>query len=373
VIFAGVGLLSAFLLTTERPVEAADTKTMDATIEKALVYLKKAQADDGSWSSAKSPGCTGIIVAGLLESGKVTPDDPMVAKALKYIESLVNEKGHIAGKDPKNQLLNYVTSVNVMALKAANKGGKYDQVIANAAKFLKSIQWTEGQGKEEKDDFYGGAGYDSKSRPDLSNQSFFLEALKASGVPQDDPAFKKAAVFVSRCQNLKSEFNDRPWAGKIDDGSFIYSAAGGGQTKVESADGALVGYGSMTYAGIKSLIYCGISKQDPRIKRAYEWTCKHYTLDANPGMPGSPKEKSERGLYYYYHSMAKCLEAMEVNEVVDSAGNKHDWRTEMVEAIAKRQKADGSWTNENDGWLEGDPNLVTGYVLLTLSHCRAKK
>jgi squalene-hopene/tetraprenyl-beta-curcumene cyclase len=373
VLFAGVGLLSAFLLTTERPVEAADTKTMDATIEKALAYLKKAQADDGSWSSAKSPGCTGIIVTGLLESGKVTPDDPMVAKALKYIESLVNEKGHIAGKDPKNQLLNYVTSVNVMALKAANKGGKYDQAIANAAKFLKSIQWTEGQGKEEKDDFYGGAGYDSKSRPDLSNQSFFLEALKASGVPQDDPAFKKAAVFVSRCQNLKSEFNDRPWAGKIDDGSFIYSAAGGGQTKVESADGALVGYGSMTYAGIKSLIYCGVSKDDPRIKKAYEWTCKHYTLDANPGFPSTPKEKSERGLYYYYQGMAKCLEAMGVNEVVDSAGNKHDWRTELVEAIAKRQKADGSWTNENDGWLEGDPNLVTGYVLLTLSHCKAKK
>ena len=52
-------------------------------------------------------------------------------------------------------------------------------------------------------------------------------------MPKDDPAFKKALVFVSRCQNLKSEHNDQPWAGKINDGSFIYTAADGGETKVD--------------------------------------------------------------------------------------------------------------------------------------------
>ena len=71
---------------------------------------------------------------------------------------------------------------------------------------------------------YGGAGYDSKSRPDLSNTQFFLDALKAAGVPKDDPALKKALIFVSRCENLKGkEYNDQPWAGKINDGSFIYT------------------------------------------------------------------------------------------------------------------------------------------------------
>jgi squalene-hopene/tetraprenyl-beta-curcumene cyclase len=37
--------------------------------------------------------------------------------------------------------------------------------------------------------------------------------------------------------------------------------------------------------------------------------------------------------------------------------------------LARRQRPDGSWLNENDRWLEGDPNLVTGYVLLTLAYC----
>ncbi len=156
-------------------------------------------------------------------------------RALKYIESLINPKaGHIAGKDPRVQLQNYVTCVNVQALVEAGRES-YKPVIADAAKFLRKLQWDEAEGKDKSSDFYGGAGYDSKSRPDLSNTQFFLDALVAAGVPKDDPAFKKAAIFVSRCQNLKGEGNDQPWADKINDGSFIYSPAAGGATKVQDA------------------------------------------------------------------------------------------------------------------------------------------
>src|SRR5262249_21129544 len=148
------------------------------------------------------------------------------------IESLVNDKdGHIAGQAPRVQLQNYVTSVNVMALAAANREDKYKAVIGNAAEFLKKLQFDEGEGKTPSDDFYGGEGYDSKSRPDLSNTQFFLDALQAAGVPSDDPAVKRALIFVSRCQNLKGEHNDRPWAGDVNDGSFIYTAADGGESK----------------------------------------------------------------------------------------------------------------------------------------------
>jgi squalene-hopene/tetraprenyl-beta-curcumene cyclase len=294
----------------------------------------------------------------------------MAAKALSYIESLVNEKaGHIAGKSPAVGLQNYVTSVNVMALVEAKREGKYKKIIGDATAFLKKLQWDEEEGKNPSDNFYGGAGYDSKSRPDLSNTQMFLDALKDAGVSPDDPALKKALVFVSRCQNLKGEHNDQPWAGKINDGSFIYSAAHGGQTKSEKLpDGSLMGYGSMTYAGIKSMIYCGVSKDDPRIKKAYEWITKHYTLDANPGMPRS---QAQWGLYYYYHTMAKCLATLGIDEVVDAAGNKHDWRADITAALAKRQRPDGSWINENH-WMEADPNLVTGYALMALSYCKPK-
>jgi len=342
----------------------------DAVVDKAIAFLKTSQNADGSWGRPpQNRGVTGVIVTGLLQTGKATPDDPMVAKALKFIESLIDTKaGHIAGHDAAMGLQNYVTSINVMALQAANRPEKYKAVVGDAVKFLKKLQWDEEEGKKAEDDFYGGAGYDSKSRPDLSNTQMFLDALKAAGVPGDDPAVKKALVFVSRCQNLKSEFNDRPWAGKINDGSFIYSAAGGGQTKTSDDPNApLTGYGSMTYAGVKSMIYAGVGKDDERFKKALEWISKNYTVDANPGMP---KELAQRGLYYYYHTMAKTLDVLGQPEFTDAAGVKHDWKADIVAALAKRQKPDGSWVNDNPRWLEGDPNLDTGYALMALAHCR---
>jgi squalene-hopene/tetraprenyl-beta-curcumene cyclase len=347
-------------------------KQWDQLVDRAITYLRASQAADGSFSRDKSPGVTGVVLTGLLSTGRLSPDDPMAVRVLQYIESLVNSKaGHIAGKDPKPQLQNYVTSVNVMALSAANRADRYKKVIGDAGEFLKHLQWDEEEGKSPSDDFYGGAGYDSQSRPDLSNTQFFLDALKAAGVPPNDPAYKRALVFVSRCQNLKGEHNDQPWAGKINDGSFVYSAAGGGQTKsdVLPDGGGLVGYGSMTYAGIKSMIYCGVSKEDARIKKAYEWIAKHYTVEVNPGMP---KDRAQWGLFYYYHTMAKCLAILGVDEVVDPAGVKHDWRADIVSVLAKRQRPDGSWINENH-WMEADANLVTGYALMALGHCKPKQ
>jgi squalene-hopene/tetraprenyl-beta-curcumene cyclase len=347
-----------------------DSRQWNTTVDKAIRYLQSSQAEDGSWSREKSPGVTGVVLTGLLGVGKVGPEDPMAVHALKYIESLVNPKAHhIAGKDPTVQLQNYVTSINVMALKAANREDRYKKVIGDAVEFLKRLQWDEEEGKSPMDDFYGGAGYDSKSRPDLSNTQFFLDALQAAGLPKDDPAYKKALIFVGRCQNLKGEHNDQAWAGKINDGSFIYSAAGGGQTKAEVLpNGGLLGYGSMTYAGIKSMIYCGVSKDDPRVQKAYEWIRKHYTVDENPGMP---KVNAQWGLYYYYHTMAKTLALLGVDEVVDTAGKKHNWRADITAALARRQRADGSWVNQNH-WMEADPNLVTGYALMALSYCKPR-
>jgi squalene-hopene/tetraprenyl-beta-curcumene cyclase len=375
---SGLLLAGLFALLLSVPPAAragADPKTWNDAVDRALAYLRKHQNDDGSWgkSEQEKVGATGLILTGLLQTGKVGADDPMVEKGLKYVESLINPRaGHIAGNNPRIQLQNYVTCINVLALVSA-KRDSYKAVVADAAKFLRKLQWDEGEGKSREDDFFGGAGYDSKSRPDLSNTQFLLDALVAAGVPKDDPAFQKAAVFVSRCQNLKGEHNDQKWAGKINDGTFIYSAAGGGQTKTQdkpNEDGGLPGYGSMTYAGIKSLIYCGVSKDDPRIQKALEWIRKNYTLDANPGMPDV---RAQWGLYYYYHTMAKCLDTLGLDEVTDPAGKKHDWRAELTTTLARRQQENGSWRNDNGHWMEADPNIVTGYALMALSHCKPKK
>jgi squalene-hopene/tetraprenyl-beta-curcumene cyclase len=370
-----LSLLGAVLLAVlpvPAPAVGPDVAEWNKTVDKAIAYFRKTQGPDGSWGSAQSPGITGIVVTGLLKTGRVGPKDPMIEKALGYIEALINTReGHIAGKNPRVGLQNYVTCVNVLALVAADRPS-YKAVVADATKFLRKLQWDEGEGKKRDSDFYGGAGYDSKSRPDLSNTQMFIDALVAAGIPKDDPAFQKALIFVSRCQNLKSEHNDQPWAGKRNDGSFIYTAAMGGDTKVQDKpdpDGGLPGYGSMTYAGIKSLIYCGVSKDDIRLKQAIAWVRKNYSVEGNPGMP---PVRSHWGLYYYYHTMAKCLDLLGDDLVVDGKGTQHDWRAEITTALARRQRADGSWANDTDHWMEGNPALVSGYALMTLAYCKPR-
>jgi squalene-hopene/tetraprenyl-beta-curcumene cyclase len=365
-----VGMMALLALCGLAIAQESKAPNWQDTVNKGIGYLRQHQDANGGWSTQKNIGITGVAATGLLRTGELKLNDPMIEKSLKYVESLVNDKeGHIAGADPRNQLKNYVTSVNVMALAAANRDSRYQAVIGNAAEFLKKLQFDEGEGKTPDNDFYGGAGYDSKSRPDLSNTQFFLDALAAAGIPKDDPAMKRALIFVSRCQNLKGEHNDRPWAGEVNDGSFIYTAADGGESKSESDTIKRPGYGSMTYAGIKSMIYCGVGKDDPRMVKALEWVRNNYTLDANPGMPGNA---SQRGLYYYYHTMAKTLAVAGIDYIVTPDGVKHDWRAELTAALAKRQRPDGSWINENDRWMEGDPNLVTGYALMALAYTKPK-
>ena len=170
-------------------------------------------------------------------------------------------------------------------------------------------------------------------------------------------------MFVSRTQNLESVHNTTEFAGLINDGGFYYTPAAGGDSKagVES-NGGLRSYGSMTYAGVKSLIYAGLQRDDPRIEAATEWIRHHYTLDKNPGM-------GDQGLYYYFHTFAKTMAAFGEDEFVDSEQQKHNWRQELTERLGELQNANGSWVNPAaPRWEEGDPNLVTAYCLLALRH-----
>src|SRR5690606_11477366 len=124
-------------------------------------------------------------------------------------------------------------------------------------------------------------------------------------------------------------------------------------------EGGLRSYGSMTYAGLKSFIHAGVDKNDPRVKAAFDWIRKHYTLEENPGM-------GQQGLYYYYQTFSKALATLEIDQLEDASGKTHNWRADIIRAILKRQQPDGSWVNETGRWLEDDPNLVTGYVLMSL-------
>ena len=341
----------------------ADEAAYQESVQRAIDFLRtKAQAPDGSYAGFTGPGVTAVVTTGILRNGR-TPNDPLVAKSLKYLEGVVQPDGGVYQSG--SLFRNYETCLGVLCFREASRDGRYDKVLDGADRFLKGRQWDEAEGHDRTSLYYGGAGYGKHERPDMSNTQFLLEALVAVGNGPDDPAIQKALVFVSRCQNLETEHNTTKFAPKNPDGGFYYTLAAGGSSKAgETPNGGLRSYGSMTYAGLKSMIYAGVGPDDPRVKAAYEWVRKHYDLKSNPGL-------GDAGLYYYYHTFAKALDAMGVDQIVDADGTQHDWRRELREEILARQRPDGSWINEkNPRWLEGEPSLVTGYALLALSYCR---
>ncbi len=355
---------------------ADETETAAELAAKAVSFLRPRQGADGSWSGdRKEPGITALVVTALLRAGRATPDEPAVAKGLAYLERFLGPKGGLS-EAPHSV---YCTSVALMAFQAANKAGRFDRIIKGGQDFLKMTQWDEGEGKGRSDARYGGLGYGGdNSRPDLSNTAFFIEALHDTGLPADDPALQKALLFVSRCQNLKSEFNDQPGAGKINDGGFVYTPTSGNAEATEKAakgargkgarpagDGGLRSSAGMTYAGLKSMIYAGLTQDDPRVKAALEYIRKNYTLDENPG-------QGQRGLYYYYQTFAKAMALLGKPTMVDANGVEHNWRAELVAALAKRQEPSGGWVNRDDRFMEGDPNIVTSFGLLALASTRTK-
>jgi len=367
-----VGIIPCLLLifgslaaAAESPISSESQQKLDKIVAQGLQYLEKqGQADDGSFTAQAGPGLTALAVTGALRNGK-TVDDEVVAKGLKALEGFVKPDGGIYGN---GRLRNYETCVAMLCFNEANADGRYNETLKKAREFVTGLQY--GDGKVEQDDvWFGGVGYGGAGRPDLSNTGYLVEALIETGSEADDPAIQRALVFVSRCQNLESKYNQTEFAGKVNDGGFFYEVP---REKIDPStsperyteNGGIRSYGSMTYAGLKSMIYAGLTKDDPRVKAATQWVQDNYSVEKNPGMGSA-------GLYYYYHTFAAGLGTAGLTEVTNADGNTHNWREDLINELAERQNEDGSWANENGRWFEDDKNLATAFALMALSYCDA--
>jgi squalene-hopene/tetraprenyl-beta-curcumene cyclase len=339
------------------PGAAAARARARASMDRGLAFLRQKQEADGSWNHY--PGITALCVLAFLDAG--TPaKDPAVARGTAFLASLVKPNGAIYtdALGRSQELPNYNTAGAMMALNAT-RDPRYRPLVVKAQHYLETSEYDEGEGFNPRDWQYGGMGYGTGSgNPDLSNLQQALEALNATGYPQNGPAFQKAITFLQRCQN-RGESNDQAWAGS--DGGFVYAANGNSKAD-EFTKQAHSSYGSMTYAGLKSYLYCGVSKSDPRAQAAYQWIKANYTVDENPRMRND-------GLFYYYHTMSKTLAVYGDKVLTDSRGNRHYWAPDLIDALARRQRPDGSWTNSDRRWQEDNGALVTAYGVISLSNC----
>jgi len=361
-----IGLALAGMILLPTPAVAADERAeqVRAVADRGIEYLKtRGQAASGAFSEETGAAVTSLCVAAILRHRPEANNDPAIRKALAFIESHIRSDGGIYAEGSLYK--NYETCVAVDALIQANENGKYDSVLERARLFLRGLQWDETEGVTPQDPAYGGAGYGNHSRPDLSNTSFMIEALRQLGDEADDEAIQKALMFVARTQNLAGHGNDTEHADAVGDGGFYYTPAAGGSSQAGTTEsGGLRSYASMTYAGFKSMIYAGLTQDDPRVAAALNFIRANYSLETNPGM-------GDAGLYYYYHTFAKALSVAEIDILDEADGTPHVWRDELLATLEAEQMPDGSWVNQrNERWMEGNHNLVTAYALLALAYCK---
>lgn len=370
--------------TDDKPIPDAPRRALPkddaervARLDEALAFLAAQQKDGRFGFEADSDaGVTGITLTAVMRTCDALgrPHPEYVAKGLAWLASLQKEDGGIY----EHGLKNYITSVAIEAL-ATSKDANYRAVIDKAVGFLELTQLDEGEGySSEEDNYYGGFGYGSAERPDLSNSQFAIEALHAAGVPTDREAYTKAVEFLRRCQNLK-ETGPIPVTrpdGKVavpgDDGGAQYRPGDSKAGDETNPDGTVVprSYGSMTYALLKSYLFAGLDPKDAKVQAAIGWIQKNFTLDVNPGFT-TGKGAEYQGLYYYYVTLGRALEAYGQDTITDGAGKSRAWKRELADTVLALQTTDGFWINQRSArWMEGNKVLTTAYALLALDTTR---
>ena len=332
-------------------------------------FLLSTQAEDGSWSA--HPAITALCILAIHDVEGVK-SKAAIEKGLTYVLSFRQPDGAVypANRDMKSSANypNYTTATTLLMLGALNRREHHD-IMRGLRKFLQDSQFDE-PGKID----YGGIGYGKTGRADLSNATWAAEALAATdfldheSLSKDPAAAKRQetmwrnlGTFLSKCQNLP-ETNKESYVSKHpeDRGGFFYRPLESKAGEREGDQSGLISSGSMTYAGLKSMLHAKLEPQDPRVQGALHYLAGNWTVDENPGM-------GPQGLFYYLHIMTKALDTLKADNFTDKAGIEHDWRLEVRDKLLGMQAKDGSWANAHGRYMESLPELATSYALITLA------
>ena len=315
-----------------------DPKAVEQAIHRGIEYLKRQQNADGSWKEeggGEKCGATAIAVLAMRSCG-IPPNDPSVVRAMRYLRAF--PAAH-AGR-------NYSLALQTMAFCAVDPVSDF-ALITNNIRLLESNQNKMGAHSGGWDYMPGGA------RTDLSNSQFSILALYEAervGGRINDGTWQTALRYWSQTQNT--------------DGGWGYTPQG------NSGSGSATG--SMTCAGIASLIVsAGVlerggatvngdrilcfqkpdSKSSEQIKLGIDWLTRHFSVNTNP--------RSQNHLLYYLYALERVGRMTNQRFM-----GQHDWYRAGTEKILTIQLQDGHWNM--GGYVISD----TAFALLFLSKGR---
>lgn len=384
---------------------------LDGALAAASRFLIDNQDADGAWRSdtygvfKDGPSLSPLVLETLLGLPRTKKLDVACGKGAAYLARLVRTDGTI-DEGPRGLAYPVYTAVfSALALsrpQMAELGdpGNFRHARDAWLRFLRQRQLTEELGWQPADKQYGGWGYSTQipgkprsgkpmpplTESNLSATTFALEALRAVGCSPDDPAFRKARIFVERCQNFSDDVNQQDAA--FNDGGFFFIYDDPVRNKAGSAGKDPNGrerffsYGSTTADGLRDLLACGLSPDHPRVKAAWTWLEANLDLSFHPGRYAPDREMNRPAVYFYYSlSLAKTLRSLNskkeksgVRSRGSGIGNQESavaWSDKLIQALEKKQRADGSWINSAVAVREDDPLVATCLATQALIICRS--
>ena len=368
---------------------------IDASLERAGAWLIEHQSPDGAWRSdfygmfrngrAITPyvmNCLFFLPQAGAEAGA------SYRRGVEFLVGFVDADGRIHLNDGPLLFPVYTAS---LASRAVALPGRTERNIRAQQAWLALVQQRqldESLGWTSTDPEYGGWGFSlrlpQKPLPgqlrgrffesNLSATIFALAAMRSARTPPDDPAYRRALVFVKRCQNF-SEVPDRANP-RFDDGGFYFLPDDPVQNKAGIAGVDRFGrvrfhsYGTMTADGVRALLACGLPRDHPRVLAARRWLEGHFSAEHNPGDFEPEREILQDATYYYWvWAASHALMALGVDKL-DTPSGSVAWAHILAEAVLERQATDGSWRNSYTDAREDDPLVATPWAAASLAVCR---
>jgi squalene-hopene/tetraprenyl-beta-curcumene cyclase len=368
---------------------APPTSEAPSAHDAGVRYLLGRQDADGAWRSEvyghfrSGDALTPLVLSALLESGRQEARDPC-RRAADYLARLA-----LPGKEDEPVELSYPSYTAALAASALSRGEfeneRHRKARDACLALVRRLQLAEEGGWPPDDVEYGGWGYSSGpprkpragepasplAEANLSATVFALEALRAAGIATDDPAIRRGLIFVRRCQNFHADGKaSKP---SLDDGGFFFLHHDFERNKAGLADGGMTprfrSYGSTTADGLRCLLACGLTKDDPAVRAAIGWLERNFSADHHPGDFAPGTEPRRDALYFYYAaSVSRALHTAGV-DTPKTSSDPVRWADALAAELARCQRADGSWSNPANSMREDDQILATSWAVTALSLC----